>query len=189
MAEGENLSIPFVLMERSQMAAVGLIVACGVASIVTVRSAYDSLRESLATYYRDYRFADVFASLRRAPNAAVRDALRTAYAMVLPPPRDPEADRSGMLWSTLLDGRALARVKVQDDCASRAQRAGAFRTMRAGGILQQRAGPVIRTGLLLLFPPFMKQADTGSFVSRLIGLKHPAPFPDKSIARGPRGFK
>jgi putative ABC transport system permease protein len=54
---------------RSQMAAVGLIVACGVASIVTVRSAYDSLRESLATYYRDYRFADVFASLRRAPNA------------------------------------------------------------------------------------------------------------------------
>jgi putative ABC transport system permease protein len=57
---------------RSQMAAVALIVACGVASIVTVRSAYDSLRRSLATYYRDYRFADVFASLRRAPNAVGR---------------------------------------------------------------------------------------------------------------------
>lgn len=54
---------------RGQMAAVALIVACGVASIVTIRTAYDSLRESLDAYYRDYRFAEVFASLRRAPNA------------------------------------------------------------------------------------------------------------------------
>lgn len=53
---------------RSQMAAVALIVACGVASIVTIRTAYDSLRRSLDAYYRDYRFAEVFASLRRAPN-------------------------------------------------------------------------------------------------------------------------
>ena len=52
---------------RGQMAAVALIVACGVASIVTIRTAYDSLRGSLDAYYRDYRFADVFASLRRAP--------------------------------------------------------------------------------------------------------------------------
>lgn len=54
---------------RGQMAAVALIVACGVASIVSIRSAYDSLRQSLTTYYRDYRFADVFATLRRAPDA------------------------------------------------------------------------------------------------------------------------
>jgi putative ABC transport system permease protein len=47
---------------------VALIVACGVASIVTIRTAYDSLRVSLDAYYRDYRFAEVFASLRRAPN-------------------------------------------------------------------------------------------------------------------------
>jgi putative ABC transport system permease protein len=53
---------------RGQMAAVALIVACGVASIVTIRTAYDSLRRSLDAYYRDYRFADVFASLRRAPD-------------------------------------------------------------------------------------------------------------------------
>ncbi len=53
---------------RGQMAAVALIVACGVASIVTIRTAYDSLRGSLDAYYRDYRFAHVFASLRRAPN-------------------------------------------------------------------------------------------------------------------------
>jgi putative ABC transport system permease protein len=53
---------------RGQMAAVALIVACGVASIVTIHTAYDSLRKSLDAYYRDYRFAEVFASLRRAPN-------------------------------------------------------------------------------------------------------------------------
>jgi putative ABC transport system permease protein len=53
---------------RGQMVAVALIVACGVASIVTIRTAYDSLRGSLDAYYRDYRFADVFASLRRAPD-------------------------------------------------------------------------------------------------------------------------
>jgi putative ABC transport system permease protein len=53
---------------RGQMAAVALIVACGVASIVTIRTAYDSLRGSLDAYYRDYRFADVFATLRRAPD-------------------------------------------------------------------------------------------------------------------------
>ncbi len=52
---------------RGQMAAVALIAGSGVAAVVTQRSAYDSLRLSKAEYYRDYRFADVFASLRRAP--------------------------------------------------------------------------------------------------------------------------
>jgi putative ABC transport system permease protein len=68
---------------RGQMAAVALIVACGVASIVTIRTAYDSLRGSLDAYYRDYRFADVFASLRRAPNAlATRIAALPGVAAV-----------------------------------------------------------------------------------------------------------
>lgn len=53
--------------------------------------------------------------LRRAPNAAIRAALRNAYVMALPPPRDPEADRAGMLWSTLLDGRSLDGARLRDD--------------------------------------------------------------------------
>src|SRR5690606_25296433 len=36
-------------------------------SYITMRSAYDSLISSRDRYYRDYRFADVFASLKRAP--------------------------------------------------------------------------------------------------------------------------
>ncbi|MBI3786086.1 MAG: FtsX-like permease family protein [Deltaproteobacteria bacterium] len=54
---------------RGQMIAISLVVACGVAVFVTTRTAYDSLLISQATYYADYRFADVFATLKRAPEA------------------------------------------------------------------------------------------------------------------------
>ena len=54
---------------RGQMVAISLVVACGVAVFVTTRTAYDSLLISQATYYANYRFADVFASLKRAPDA------------------------------------------------------------------------------------------------------------------------
>jgi len=52
---------------RGQALAVALIVASGIASFVTARSAYDSLWASHVEYYRAYRFASVFASLKRAP--------------------------------------------------------------------------------------------------------------------------
>ena len=52
---------------RGQIIAVLLVVACGVAAFVAMRSTYQSLLVSQATYYSDYRFADVFAQLKRAP--------------------------------------------------------------------------------------------------------------------------
>ncbi len=52
---------------RGQVVAIGLVVACGVATVVTTRTAYDSLVVSREAYYGQYRFADVFASLKRAP--------------------------------------------------------------------------------------------------------------------------
>lgn len=54
---------------RGQMAAIGVVVACGVATVVTTRTAYTSLLESRAAYYGNYRFADVFAHLKRAPES------------------------------------------------------------------------------------------------------------------------
>lgn len=54
---------------RGQLAAVAVVVACGIAVVMTTRTSYTSLRESRAAYYRDYRFADVFVSLKRAPEA------------------------------------------------------------------------------------------------------------------------
>ncbi len=58
-----------ILQLRGQVIAIALIVACGIACLVTMMSAYDSLQLSQQTYYDRYRFADVFVSLKRAPNA------------------------------------------------------------------------------------------------------------------------
>lgn len=52
---------------RGQVIAVALVAGCGIASYVTMRGAYEALRTEQARYYRDYRFADVFANLKRAP--------------------------------------------------------------------------------------------------------------------------
>jgi putative ABC transport system permease protein len=54
---------------RGQVVAIALVVACGVATVVTSRTAYESLTLSRADYYARYRFADVFAQLKRAPEA------------------------------------------------------------------------------------------------------------------------
>jgi putative ABC transport system permease protein len=52
---------------RGQVLAVALVVTCGVATVVTTRTAYESLVVSQDAYYARYRFADVFAQLKRAP--------------------------------------------------------------------------------------------------------------------------
>lgn len=56
---------------RGQAIAVALVVACGMASFTTTRSTYESLQMSQAAYYERYRFAHIFASLKRAPEALV----------------------------------------------------------------------------------------------------------------------
>ena len=52
---------------RGQLIAVALVVACGVASFVAMRSTYEALVLAQREYYRTYRFADVFAQVKRAP--------------------------------------------------------------------------------------------------------------------------
>jgi len=60
---------------RGQMAAIALILACGIAAFATMVSLYESLDASLASYYRAYHFADVFGEAKRAPESvAVRIA-------------------------------------------------------------------------------------------------------------------
>ena len=46
---------------RAQVVTIALVMACGVASLVSMRSAYDSLIESCEGWYARSRFADVFA--------------------------------------------------------------------------------------------------------------------------------
>ncbi len=55
----------------AQALAIALVVAGGVASILLAVGSYRSLDETHIAYYERYRFADVFASVRRAPTALV----------------------------------------------------------------------------------------------------------------------
>jgi len=54
---------------KGQVAAIGLVVACGVATVVTTRTSHRALVASRDAYYARYRFAHVFARLRRAPES------------------------------------------------------------------------------------------------------------------------
>jgi putative ABC transport system permease protein len=58
---------------RGQVIAAALVVACGVMVQVSMRSAYISLQDAQANYYNDYRFADVFAQLKRAPESLAEE--------------------------------------------------------------------------------------------------------------------
>ena len=54
---------------RGQGLAIALVLACGVATFIMFLATLHALRETRQTYYREYRFADVFVSLKRAPEA------------------------------------------------------------------------------------------------------------------------
>jgi putative ABC transport system permease protein len=56
----------------SQAITIALVVASGVAGFIATFSAYDALSWSREVYYTESRFADVFASLKRAPLALER---------------------------------------------------------------------------------------------------------------------
>ena len=53
---------------RGQALAIAAVIVSGVTTMVMFLSTYDSLLHTRETYYRDNRFAEVFASLKRAPN-------------------------------------------------------------------------------------------------------------------------
>lgn len=54
---------------KTQAAAIALVVACGVATFVMASSAQRALAATQARYYEAFRFAHVFARLKRAPEA------------------------------------------------------------------------------------------------------------------------
>ncbi len=61
---------------RGQVLAAGLVMACGLAAFVATSGAYHSLTTARSDYYAGFRFADIFAHLKRAPEpmiARVRD--------------------------------------------------------------------------------------------------------------------
>ena len=71
---------------RGQVVTIALVVACGIAAFVTLRSTWSSLESSRAVYYLQYRFGDVFVHLKRAPDA-VRGRLERIPGVALVYPR------------------------------------------------------------------------------------------------------
>jgi putative ABC transport system permease protein len=61
-----------LLQLAGQIATIALVVASGITSFVALRGTYDSLEASRSRYYDDRRFADVFASAKRAPVTVAR---------------------------------------------------------------------------------------------------------------------
>ena len=58
---------------KSQALAVALVMACGLSMMIMTRSLILTLETTRDEYYRNYRFADVFAQLKRAPDAVADD--------------------------------------------------------------------------------------------------------------------
>jgi putative ABC transport system permease protein len=54
---------------RGQVLAIAAVIAGGLATLVMSLSTYDSLITTRDRFYREYRFADVFTTLKRAPEA------------------------------------------------------------------------------------------------------------------------
>ena len=54
---------------KGQMAAVAVVMACGLMVMIMERGLVVSLETSKASYYSQYRLADVFCDLKRAPNS------------------------------------------------------------------------------------------------------------------------
>ena len=54
---------------KSQALAIALVVMCGVGTYIMFLTTLDALRATQDDYYRDYRFADVFVTLKRAPES------------------------------------------------------------------------------------------------------------------------
>lgn len=54
---------------RGQLLAIALVIVAGVATYVAMTSVMDALQHSQSTYYSEYRFAEGFSSVRRAPES------------------------------------------------------------------------------------------------------------------------
>jgi putative ABC transport system permease protein len=65
---------------KGQALAIAMVIVSGVATLVISLSTLDSLRETRAAFYREHRFADLFASLKRAPES-VAEAVRAIPGM------------------------------------------------------------------------------------------------------------
>ncbi len=56
---------------KGQVFAITCVIAAGIAVFTMSMCAYSSLKESQSSFYRDFRFADVFSTVRRSPDSMI----------------------------------------------------------------------------------------------------------------------
>jgi putative ABC transport system permease protein len=118
------------------MAAVVVVMACGVALFVMLRSMHGYLRSAQSAYYDTYRFADVFARPRRAPEA-LRTALAAIPGVATVETRivfDVQLDVPGLLEPAT--GRLISLTMPNGPRVNRLQ-------LRRGTLLDMRAGDAV----------------------------------------------
>lgn len=97
---------------RWQVLAIALLIACGVSVSVMAFSAHEALKAEQTRYYRETRFADVFATAKRAPLFVVRDLARLDGVVAV----DARAGKAGLMEVPGLVRPAVARlISLPDD--------------------------------------------------------------------------
>lgn len=132
----------------SQVLTIALVVASGVAGFVACYSAYDALSWSREVYYADARFADVFASVKRAPLALERQLqsivgaahVQTGLAEVVPVSLtqvpDPVVGR--LIGLDAQGPQRLNQVHLRRGRMVQAQHSGALETLVSEGFALAR---------------------------------------------------
>ena len=92
-----------LLRLKGQVATIALVLACGIMAMIMLRSSYRSLLAARDSYYTDYRFADVFARVERAPRSvAIRlgklPGVALAYPRIVEDVMIPLADEPDPPW-------------------------------------------------------------------------------------------
>jgi putative ABC transport system permease protein len=126
---------------RGQAIAIAAVMACGIAIFVMAMSAMESLQLTQASYYDRYRFADLFAMLKRAPLSlihrieelpgvlAAQTRISKDVTLDIPELREPasarllslpEDTRGGLNWIHLRAGRFLEPRDVDNVLVSEA---------------------------------------------------------------------
>lgn len=99
---------------RWQVGAIALLIACGVAVAVMAFSAQRALAEAQRAFYAETRFADIFASAKRAPISRARDLAAINGVVAV----DGRIVQSGLMNVPGLQRPATARlISLPDDPA------------------------------------------------------------------------
>ncbi|MFZ9682809.1 MAG: ABC transporter permease, partial [Cephaloticoccus sp.] len=170
---------------KSQALAVALVMACGLTMMVMTRSLILTLENTRDTYYRDYRFAELFVRLKRAPDAVAQDlaairgiaAVQTSIALSgrleitgvpepatglfisLPEQGEPVLDRLFLRKGHMLTGRATPGDVLVGEAFSEAHGLQPGDTLAA--VLYGRR-QTLRIAGIVLSPEFVFEAPPGS---------------------------